>query len=375
MKPNPRSSRRRFIGRLGSGAAALAFRPLFSRNTLLSASPLAAPGGYIHLCYNENPYGPSEKALKAIRDSVAACGRYPADLTYESIKADLAKHHDVGPENILMGTGSTEILKLCDDVFLRDRPSLVAAETTYDAVYQYAVNSRASAVRVPMTKDHRHDLDRMARAITPEVALVFICNPNNPTGTIVTRDELRRFMDRIPDSAVVLIDEAYSHFAGREYESGIRYVKEGRKIVVARTFSKAYGLAGMRIGYAVAPEELLAVMRPFGLDFNLSVPSVAAARAALMDEQTLDRTVKLNDVQRQAFYADMKSAGFAVIPSQANFVMVDVRRNVLPVIEEFWKRKILVGREFGGMNNFLRVSIGTDEEMKKFYAAFRQILE
>src|SRR6516162_3777326 len=128
----------------------------------------------------------------------------------------------------------------------------------------------------------------MAAAIRPETGLVFICNPNNPTGTIVTKDEMQRFMNRIPESVAVLVDEAYSHFAGPDYESAIRYVKEGRNVVVARTFSKAYGLAGMRIGYGLAKDTLMDRMRPYGLDFNLTVPSVAAAETALGDTQQLD---------------------------------------------------------------------------------------
>jgi histidinol-phosphate aminotransferase len=214
----------------------------------------------------------------------------------------------------------------------------------------------------------------MAAAIRRDTGLVFICNPNNPTGTIVTKDEMKRFMDRVPESVTVLVDEAYNHFAGPDFESAIRYVKEERSVVVARTFSKAYGLAGMRIGYGIARAELMDRMRPYGLDFNLSVPAVAAAETALGDSQHIDRVVKANDAQRTAFYAEMKNAGFECIPSHANFIMVNIRTEAAPVIEEFWRRKILVGREFPPMTKFLRVSLGTDDEMRRFFAAFRQIV-
>jgi histidinol-phosphate aminotransferase len=236
------------------------------------------------------------------------------------------------------------------------------------------VNSRADITKVPLTKDHRHDLQGMASAITPETGLVFICNPNNPTGTIVTKGEMERFMNLIPESVTVLVDEAYNHFAGPEYESAIRYVKEGRNVVVARTFSKAYGLAGMRVGYGIAPPGIMDRMRPYGLDFNLSVPAVAAAEAALADTQQIEKVIKANDVQRTAFYTEMKSAGFEYIPSHANFVMVDIRSEVAPVIQEFSRKKVLVGREFLPMTRFLRVSIGTDDEMKRFHSTFRQIV-
>src|SRR5215471_5114926 len=365
MKHKPTTSRRQFIATLGSGATALAARPLFSIST---------NDGYVHLCFNESPYGPSEKVLRAMRDSISLSGRYPFDLSYDGLKAQLGKFHGLSADNILIGTGSTEILKVCDDLFLQSRPHLVIAETTYDAVYQYAVNSRAEVTKVPLTKDYRHDLQRMANAITSRTGLVFICNPNNPTGTIVTKDEMKRFMDRVPESVTVVVDEAYNHFAGPDYESAIRYVKEERNVVVARTFSKAYGLAGLRIGYGIAKQEVMDRMRPYGLDFNLSVPAVAAAEAALSDSQQIDRVVKANDTQRTAFHAEMKSAGFECIPSQANFVMVNLRTDASTVIEEFWRRKILVGREFPPMTKFLRVSLGTDDEMKRLSSAFRQIL-
>jgi histidinol-phosphate aminotransferase len=330
--------------------------------------------GYIHLSLNENPYGPSEKTWRAVRDAISLGSRYPLDISYEGLKAQIGKSHGLTNDNVLIGMGSTEILKVCDDLFLQSKSHLVAADTTYDAVYQYAVNSRSNLTKIPLTGDHRHDLDKMAAAVRRDTGLVFICNPNNPTGTIVTKDEMRRFMNRIPESVTVVVDEAYSHFAGPDYESAIRYVKEGRNVVVARTFSKAYGLAGMRIGYGLAKDTLMDRMRPYGLDFNLTVPSVAAAETALGDTQQLDKVVKANEVQRAAFYAEMKRAGFECIPSQANFVMVNIRTEAGLVIDEFWRRKILVGREFPPMTKFLRVSLGTDEEMKQFYSAFRQIL-
>lgn len=353
------------MGAIGSTAAALAMRPVFSIST---------NDGYVHLNFNENPYGPSDKTWRAIRDSIASAGRYPVDLSYDGLKAQIGKFHGLTEKNVLMGTGSTEILKVCDDLFLQSKPHLVVADSTYNAVYDYAVNSRTNCTKVPLTSEYRTDLPKMAATIRKDTGLVFICNPNNPTGTIATRDEMQRFMDRIPDSVTVLVDEAYNHFAGPDYESAIRYVKEGRNLVVARTFSKAYGLAGMRIGYGLAKESVMEKMRPYGLDFNLSVPSVAAAEAALEDAQQIDRVVKANEVQRNAFYAEMKSAGFEAIPSETNFVMVNIRTAAGPVIDEFWKKKIIVGREFPPMTKFLRVSLGTDEEMKRFYTTFRQIL-
>ena len=366
------TSRREFLGSTGAGAATVALRPLFSRNYLFGAPPLAGTEDFVHINFNENPYGPSEKVLKAIRDGASLSSRYP-DVSYGDLRTDLAKQHGVAAENIMAGAGSTEILKLCDDIFLGPRPRLVAAEPVYDAVIQYAVNSRAAVEKVPLTRDYRHDVAKMAGAATPQTGMIYICNPCNPTGSIVTKDELQRFMDRVPDSIPVVLDEAYSHFAGPGFESAINYVKQGRNVVVARTFSKAYGLAGMRIGYAIARKNLIDKMRPYGVDFAITAVSSSAARVALTDTLHVERAVKLNDAQRRTLYAEMKAAKFEYIPSHSNFVMINIRRPVGPIILEFRKRRILVGREFPSLTNFMRVSMGTEEEMKRFFAAFHQI--
>ncbi len=367
------SSRRQFIGAVGAGAAALALRPVFSRNCFAAPQSPAADD-FVHLNYNESPYGPSEKALAAIRGAVGSCGRYYPDSDYDELRALLGRHHGLAAENILIGAGSTEILKICDDVFLR-RPRLVAAEPAYDAVIAYAVGSRATAVKVPLTKDFRHDLPRMADAAARDTGLVYLCNPNNPTGSIVTKDEMERFLDRIPETVAVVVDEAYSHFAASpEFHSAIRHVKAGRNVVVARTFSKIYGLAGMRIGYAIAKKEIIEQLRPRGVQWVVSSLAAHAAAAALADQEHVERAARLNRTQLEVLYDEMKRAGFETIPSQANFAMIHLRRPVSPVIEQFAKRKVLVGREFRPMTDYLRVTIGTEEEMKRFYAAFREIV-
>jgi len=363
------------MGSVGAGAATLALRPLYSRNYLFGAPPLPGTDNFVHLNLNESPYGPSPKALKMIRDAVSLSGRYYYDLAFGGLAGELTDHHELDGDFVVTGAGCTEILKLCDDLFLGPKPQLVVAEPTYDAVIQYAVNSKAEAVKVPLTKDYRHDLAKMADAVTPETGMVYICNPNNPTGTIVTKDEMDRFMNRIPESVTVVVDEAYSHFAGPGFESALKYVKQGRNIVVAKTFSKAYGLAGMRVGYALSNEDLIAKMRPFTVDYAISALSAYAASAALTDSQHIERSVRLIAEQRQALYAELKKAKFEYIPSDSNFVMINVGRPVGDVIDEFYKRKILVGREFPSMPNFMRLTIGNPDEMKKFFAAFREIFK
>jgi len=361
------ASRRAFIETLGAGGLMLAARPVFAIG--------AAANDQVRLNYNESPYGPSEKALKAIRDSISDFdGRYYEDTYYDNLSNVLAKHHGVARENIHVGAGSTEFLKICDDIFLRDRAKLVVAEPAYEAVIQYAVNSKADATKVALTPDYRHDLPKMAAAVNRDTGLVYICNPNNPTGTIVRKDEMQAFMERVPESVPVVVDEAYSHFANDPgFESAIKYVKEGRNVIVAKTFSKVYGMAGMRVGYVIARKDLIERIHPFTVDYTVTGMAANAAIAAINDQQHVDRVVKQNATQRQNLFDEMKRLKFEHTASQANFVMINVKKPVVPVIQEFEKRKVLVGREFPALPTFMRVTLGTADEMKKFFVAFQEI--
>lgn len=369
-------SRREFIGGLGASAAALSLRPVFAPGRSFGEVVGAAPDDVVRLNYNENPYGPSSKVVQSIRASAAVLhGRYFDDSGYEELSKALATHHGVARENILVGAGSTEILKICDDVFLGPKPKLVVASPAYEAVIQYAVNSRAVATLVKLTPDARHDLRAMADATTAATGLVYICNPNNPTGTIVRRDEMARFMDAIPRPVTVVVDEAYSEFVTDPgYESAVKYVRERRNVIVAKTFSKVHGLAGMRVGYAIASEELILRIKPFTVDFAITGTAANAALASLADTANVARVAKLNATQRQRFVDEMNRAGFTCAVSQANFVLTDIKRPVKPVIAALAKRKFLVGREFTAMPTHLRVTLGTDAEMKKFYPAFREVM-
>jgi histidinol-phosphate aminotransferase len=363
------TNRRDFFTTMAGAAAALTLNPVFS-------TPAEAQDGTVRINYNENPYGPGDKAVKAMRDSIAnlASGRYYDDSSYEELSNLLAKHHGVKRENIQMGSGSTEILKICDDVFLRAKPKLVVAEPAYEAVIQYAVNSKADATKVKLTPDFRHDLAKMADAVTPDIGLVYICNPNNPTGTIVRKADVQRFMDRIPASVPVIVDEAYSHFAtDPTFESAVRYVKEGRNVIVARTFSKIYGMAGLRVGYAIGKKELIDQIKPHTVDYTITSLAANAVMAAVNDTANVERVQRLIVGQRQIVIDEMKRLKFDTTDSQANFLMIDVRKPVTPVIEEFAKKKVLVGRLFPAMPNHMRVTIGTEDDTKKFLVAFREI--
>jgi histidinol-phosphate aminotransferase len=377
-------SRREFSRRIGQTLAfALAGPRLLGRSKAatpeakqieVTHSDDAATAGPMRLNYNESPYGPSPKA----REAFAVCGRtaarYP-DKTYKQVQDALAQIHGVARENILLGCGSTEILRVADMAFLGSGKNLVVAEPTFEAVLQYARVTRAQAIKVPLTADFRHDLPRMAAACTRKTGIVYVCNPNNPTGTIVSRDELAVFFERVPTTTLVLVDEAYHHLVDDpSYASALEWHGKHPNVVVARTFSKVYGMAGMRLGYAVGAKEAIAAMDEYGTRDNGNSAVLAAVLASLADQgHVTDTQIKLIQTRKWT-NAELAKDNRRLIVSQGNFLMIDMGGDVKPFIEQFKARNILVGRRFAAMPNFMRVTIGTQAEMETFVAALREIV-
>jgi histidinol-phosphate aminotransferase len=329
--------------------------------------------GVIQLAFNENPYGASPKALAAITRSESVAMRYP-DAAYADLRNEIAALHKVAPERVILGYGSTEILRVADAAFLGGDKNVVAAEPTFEAVLDYARVTRAAAVKVPLTLDARHDLPVMAAQCTSKTGVVYLCNPNNPTGTIVTRGEMQTFFDQVPQTTLILVDEAYHHFVeSPTYASATEWMDKYPNIVVARTFSKVYGLAGMRIGYGVGSKEVIAAMSEQLLQDNGSAAGLAAARAALADREHVAECRSKIIATRKWLTQELRGMGCKVADSQANFVMVETASDVAPMIATFKTRGILVGRKFAAMPTWLRVTIGTREETGEFLAAFRGI--
>ncbi|MFI5182562.1 MAG: histidinol-phosphate transaminase [Thermoanaerobaculia bacterium] len=366
-------SRRTFAGTLGAAAgAALLDSPLVRRTAEAATGRPARPVDAVLLNSNENPYGPSAKALEAA--AKAAPNRYPDGLA-EEVRAAIAKHHGVRPEQIVLGCGSSEILRMADMAFSGPGRRVVAAEPTFEAVLMFAKVLHADGVKVPLTADFRHDLPRMAEACDASTGLLYVCNPNNPTGTIVTRDEMAAFAARVPASATILVDEAYHHFVeDPRYRSSCELIAAHPNVVVARTFSKIYGMAGLRLGYAIGPEAKIAAMAPFASWSNTNAAVLSAALVSLADPDLVPLQKKrLNDTRRW-LVAEMTKQGRRTMPSETNFVMIHVGRDVAPVIQGFRARKILVGRKFPSLPNWLRVSIGTQPETEAFAAALGEIV-
>jgi histidinol-phosphate aminotransferase len=368
-------SRRRFTGALG---AALGGTLVTTAHPAGAAPPAAKglppSGPVIDLSSNENPYGPSPAALDAMTRSQAVASRYPDDAEQRAIEA-IARHHRVSPDCVVLGCGSSEILRLCDAAFLGAGKTVVAAEPTFEAVLHYAKATKAEAVRVPLTADFRHDLPAMAAACDARTGLVYVCNPNNPTGTIVTGGEMRAFLGRVPSTAVVLVDEAYHHFVeGAGYSSVVDWIPSQPNLVVARTFSKIYGMAGMRLGYAVTTEANARALREQAAWGNANASALAAAVASLEDAELVPRRRGWLNLTRKRLCAGLARDGRRVIPSEANFVMIHVGRDVQPLVEAFRARGIKVGRRFAAMPDWLRVTIGTPEETEAFLAALRALV-
>jgi len=379
-------ARRNFLERLavllgiaGVGPLKLSAQALAAQNAGKAALPdPKKPADYdklIKLANTENPYGPSEAVMKAMNDAWKYGSRYAAPDG--GIIDAIAEHHRLKPENVMIGCGSSEILKIVDDAFLPDHKLVVGVDPTYETVYRYATNSKAKAIAVPLTKTYdanMKEIVRVTKANARDVGVVYICNPNNPTGRIVPKDDIKLLLDSIPGDIPVFIDEAYHHYVDDpNYESSIKYVIEGRKVIIARTFSKIAALAGMRLGYALAPKEIIDQLKPFQMTYNTNHVVKHGAVVSLKDTATEARVKQLNKRTRDRVTGEIKGMGYEVIPSQTNYFMVNVKKDVTAVGEEFLKNGVVVGRKFPPMNEWLRVSIGTEEEMNVFLKVFKQV--
>ncbi len=370
--PNETPARRRFAGTLAAltGSALLGGPGAGLARASLSRGE---SDDHVQLNSNENPYGPSPRALEALARAQAVASRYPDALEDDVLDA-VASLHGVKREQVILGCGSGEILRMADLAALSAGRTVVTAETTFEAVLLYARVTKAEAVKVPLDARHRHDLAAMAKACDARTGLVYVCNPNNPTGTVVAGDELAAFVARVPRTATVLVDEAYHHFVeDPSYRSAETLIGSHPNVLVARTFSKIHGLAGMRLGYAVGSPAAIEALRPHAFWSNANAGVLSAALASLADLDYQARTrQRLNDTRR-FLCRELEKDGRRCIPSEANFLMIELGTDVKPVIEAFRARKILVGRRFPSMPTWLRVSIGTQAEIETFLKALREI--
>ena len=361
-------SRRAFAQLLGTGAAAAALRP-----RLVYAAPQnGRANGIVRLSANENPYGPSPAAVAAMRDAFGESSRYP-DGEIELLTADVAKLHGVGTDCVILGDGSSEILKLVAATCTSPSRKLVMASPTFEAIAHHAKTTGAEIVNVPLDAAYAHDVEKMGAVA--DAGAIYICNPNNPTGTITTAAALRSFIESSNPSTVILVDEAYHHYASSpNYESVIPMVKTRPNLIVARTFSKIYGMAGLRAGYAVAQPDVIKKLDAQKAWDTMNLMALVAARASLADAAHVAEGRKRNADTKRELVARLDRLGYKVVPSETNFVMIDLRREVKPVIGALRERRVQVGRLFPAMPHHLRVTIGTPEEMDRFLDAFSGVI-
>ena len=373
-------SRRRFTQLLGLGAAAAAARPALSFAEESAAAATTKSTGIVRLSSNENPYGPSAQAFRAMTEAFAQANRYP-DETADVLVHALAKMNGVDRGEILLGDGSGEILMLCADVFTGPLTSdkkaaggtLVVADPTFEAILYHSKLRKAEIAKVPLTPEYAHDLPKMRQAA--KKGLVYICNPNNPTASITPGKEVRDFIEHAPNDTMILVDEAYYHYADSpDYESVIPLVKDHPNLIVARTFSKIYGMAGLRCGYCVAQSYTIERLRERQSWDSINIMALVAAGASVQDAEQVTKGRALNDEARAFTVKALAEAGYETIPSQANFIMIDLRRPVVPIINSLKQRNVRVGRLFPALPNHLRLTIGKKAEMEAFLAAFHQVM-
>ena len=328
----------------------------------------------IKLASNENPLPPSERVQKAIIAALTSLDRYP-DGSGFYLRQALAKKHGVMPDQIVLGNGSNELIELIVRSFLKSGDEAVVPHPSF-VVYPMIVQAAGGIRVMVMLKDHRLDLEAMARAITPMTKIVFIANPNNPTATIVTADEVAHFMSRLPERTIVIFDEAYIEFAlGPDFPDTLEYVKQGRKVVTLRTFSKAASLAGLRIGYGVADADCIALMNRIRQPFNVNALGQVAALAALEDDSHTLECVRMIEAGRHYLYEEFNGLGVKYVPSRANFILVDVGRSASDIYQRLLKEGVIVRPMTPfGMESALRISVGTPQENRRLVKALRTVL-
>jgi histidinol-phosphate aminotransferase len=291
------------------------------------------------------------------------------------LRAAVSERFDIDPDSLVFGNGSDEILHLICETFLVPGDETVQGDPSFAMYEIYATLANATVVKVPLT-DYTHDLDKMADSVTDKTRVVFIANPNNPTGTLVTQKQVERLLSRLPERVILVLDEAYDEYVENPDKPNlIPLIKEGRNVVVSRTFSKLYALAGLRVGFGIAPPALAGYMNRARSPFNVNLVAQAAAVAAWGDEEHVKHSVAVNAAGKRQLYAALKDAGIGYVPSEANFVLIDVALDSREVFDALLKRGVIVRAGYGlGLPNHIRVTIGSEAQNARFLSELSRVL-
>ena len=335
------------------------------------AEPLTNPETTLWLNWNENPAGLSETVHKAAIEALSRAHRYP-DRSRAELASIVAGLHGVGPENVVLGCGSTQILRSIVAANARERSRLVLAEPTFEAMVRYQNPFPYEVIRVPLDARFSHDIERMKRVVGKGSALVYLCNPNNPTATLTPSVEIDEWIRQAPESVLFAIDEAYYQYVEDPgYWSADKWVLERPNVVVTRTFSKIYAMAGLRLGYALAQGTSARRLREFMSADNASGVAVAAATASLADDRVVVTGRQMNQAAKAVVLSCLEGLGIESLPSHANFLMHRVPGDVKMYIQRMRERGIRVGRPFPPMLEFNRLSLGKPAEMEQWATTLR----
>ncbi|WP_049662151.1 histidinol-phosphate transaminase [Bacillus sp. FJAT-27231] len=328
----------------------------------------------IRLASNENPFGPSPKAVQAMQKALLESQLYP-EATCRELREKLGGMYGIAPDQIMMGNGADNVITLIGTAYINPGDEVIYCIPTFPAYRTITLLMGGNPVEIPTARNYTFDLDTILAAITNKTKLIFICNPNNPTGTIVEGTQLKNFLRQVPPHVVVVLDEAYAEFINREeYRTGPDFVKAGYQVIFVRTFSKLYGLAGTRIGYAAASKELIAPVQVVREPFAANRIAHAGAVAALDDEEYRSKSLRTNKQEMKKLINEFQSFGYHVTPSHANFLFVDMKKDIIQISQALMKQGILIRPcTAWGLQTHARITVGTLEQNERLIHALQKI--
>ncbi|MBN1591805.1 MAG: histidinol-phosphate transaminase [Candidatus Coatesbacteria bacterium] len=328
----------------------------------------------VKLASNENPLGPSPKAIAALQKAIDRLHLYPDGGCYQ-LKNKLSERYSLPRETVMTGSGSCELIELIGRVLISDGDEVIFAEPSFIMYRIVATSCDANIISVPL-RNYTFDLPAIADRIGPKTKLIYIANPNNPTGTMVYQDEIDEFMARVPDDVVVVMDEAYLEYnVDGTFPDTMKFLRAGRNISILRTFSKIYGLAGLRVGFGFAPVWLVDAIDRIRRPFNVNTLSQAAAIAALDDDEHIRKSQEVNEIGKKFLYGAFDNMGLEYVPTFGNFILLDVGKNSVNLYDELLRMGVIV-RPMApwGFDSMVRITIGTQAQNEKFIAALRKFL-
>ena len=373
MPSEPGVSRRSFFRLAGAAAGVAAALPILTEGQLALAQSIVdarpKPSGAVLIDANENPLGPCSEAVEAMQPLLVHGGRYNVDLCASMVTL-FSEQQGLKPGYVFPYSGSTDALTYSVVAFTsKDRP-YVTADPGYESGMYTAAGIGTPVVKVPLTKDYAHDVKAMCAV--PNAGLLYICSPNNPTGTLTSHDDIEWALANKPAGSVLLVDEAYIHFS--DATSALDLVKADKEIIVLRTFSKIYGMAGLRCGLAIGRPDLLAKMKPYSMNF-IPMLAAAAATASLGNKDLIPQRKRINAEVRQDVFSWLTAKNYSFIPSVSNFFMLDTKRPGKEIMAAMAEKNVYIGRVWPAMPTYVRITIGTKPDMQKFQAAFHQVMD